>query len=53
MKKTYQHPTTIVVKVHPVLLNSASPGYGGTTNATSGNLSRRGDDSFWDDEEDY
>ena len=53
MKKIYQNPEIKIVKVQPTLMQAASPGYGGTTDAVSGNASRQGG-SFWDDdEEDY
>lgn len=50
MKKTYQYPVIRIVKVQATQMIAASPGYGETTTATSGNLSRQGGD-FWDDEE--
>lgn len=51
MKKTYINPTTTVVKIelsHMIALSTL-----GTTNETSGNLSRRRNDVWDDDEEDY
>jgi len=50
MKKTYQNPTTKMVKIHTSQMIATSPGYGGETTLTSGNASRQGGD-FWDDEE--
>lgn len=50
MKKIYQNPEINVIKIKPVLMNVASPAYGGSTNATSGNLAKGG--MFWSDEED-
>ena len=50
MKKIYRHPKTINVKVEPTKIMAGSPDYGGTTEETSGNLSRDGG-SFWDDDE--
>ena len=53
MKKTYQIPEVKIVKLevaHQML--AGSPGYGGDTDALSGNLSRRNDADFWDEEED-
>ncbi|MBR1665555.1 MAG: hypothetical protein IJ699_04945 [Bacteroidaceae bacterium] len=49
MKKTYQNPKINIVKIQATQILAGSPGYGGTTDATSGNLSR--EVSFWDDEE--
>ena len=51
MKKIYNNPTTKVVKLQPMKIMAGSMKYGGTTREASGNLSRR-NDSFWDDEED-
>ncbi|MBQ8487459.1 MAG: toxin PIN [Prevotella sp.] len=51
MKTMYIKPETKVLKIntgHQLL--AGSPGYGGSTSETSGNLSRRGD-SFWDEDE--
>ena len=53
MKKTYQNPKTTIVEVQTAQMIASSPVYGGTTTATSGNLSRENGDSFWDDEEDF
>ena len=52
MKKTYINPTMTIVKIqtHHQML-AGSPGYGGSTEATSGNLSR--ESSFWEEDEDY
>ena len=55
MKKIYQNPETKIVKIQTQYqMLAGSPGYGGTTTETSGNLSRRGN-SVWDedDEEEY
>ena len=49
MKKTYIIPTLDIVKVHAPQLMAGSPGYGGTTDATSDNLSRE-IDLPWDEE---
>jgi hypothetical protein len=60
MKKIYENPTTDIISMSVSELMAASLGNGdnpnnidlgqaGTTNATSGNLSRR---SVWDDEVD-
>ncbi len=51
MKKTYQIPEVQVVKVQTTQMIASSPLYGGTTNATSGNMSREG--RSFDDEDDY
>ena len=53
MKKTYQFPTMKVVRLQQPQLLSGSLGYGKTTTATSGNLSRRFSGDFLDDEEEY
>lgn len=50
MKKIYQNPETKIIKVQTAQMVAASPGYGGYTTETSGNLSRRGE-SLWDDDE--
>ena len=50
MKKIYKTPTTNVVKVeltHMIAISTI-----GDTDATSGNLSRRGS-SVWDEDEEY
>ena len=50
MKKIYKTPTTNVVKVeltHMIAISTI-----GDTDATSGNLSRRGN-SVWDEDEEY
>ena len=49
MKKTYMIPTMKVVKIQPAQFIAMS--YGGTTNATSGNLGRRARFSNWEEEE--
>ena len=51
MKKIYQNPEIKIVKVQTAQIMVASPGYGGSTTETAGNLSRRGG-SLWDDDED-
>lgn len=48
MKKIYQIPEITIVMVQPTQIMAGSPGYGGETTATKGNLSRQ---NFWDDEE--
>ena len=51
MKKTYKNPTMVVVKIQArQQMMSNSMTYGGTTNATNGNLGREYDFDF-DDEE--
>ena len=40
MKKTYINPTLTVVKMQAARIMAGSPGYGGTTNLTSGNYGR-------------
>ena len=49
MKKIYKNPEIHVVKVSTMEILTGSPGYGGNTTLTSGNLSRR---SSWSDDED-
>ena len=49
MKKTYINPTMTIVKIQTAQMLAASPGYGGSTTETSGNLSR--ESSFWDDDD--
>lgn len=51
MKKIYQIPGIKIVKLHATPILAGSPGYGGETKATSGNLSRQQRESFWGDEE--
>ena len=51
MKKTYQNPEITIVSVQTTPILAGSPGYGGTTTATEGNLSRQYGGAFWDDEE--
>ena len=48
MKKTYKKPQMEVVKIQTGQMLASSPGYGGNTNATSGNYARG---YYWDDEE--
>ena len=54
MKKTYQNPTTMVVKIQAVqmIASSEKMGFGNSVNTASGAESRRGGSS-WDDEDDY
>ena len=53
MKKIYQNPTIKIVRIATQRLLADSLHYGrSTTTETSGNLSRRGGNDFWDDEED-
>lgn len=49
MKKIYQNPQIQIVKLQTAQIIASSPGYGGTTTATSGNLSREAD--FYEDED--
>ena len=49
MKKIYQNPEINVIKIKPILMNAASPVYGGSTDATSGNLAK--DSWNWSDDE--
>ena len=49
MKKIYQIPETHIVKIQTAQIIASSPGYGGETTATSGNLSREAD--FFEDED--
>lgn len=51
MKKIYKAPEMKIVKVETTQIMAGSPGYGGNTVETSGNLSRGGG-SLWDDDED-
>jgi len=53
MKKIYQNPTIKIVRIATQRLLADSLQYGLSTTETSGNLSRRGRNGFWDDEEDY
>ena len=50
MKKIYQVPALTIVRVGMTPILAGSPGYGGETEQTNGNLSRRGGD-IWDDED--
>ena len=50
MKKIYQNPEITVVKVQTSQMMAGSPGYGGTTNETSGNLAKESWDMWTDDE---
>ena len=49
MKKTYQNPQIQLVKLQTAQIIATSPGYGGSTTSTSGNLSRSFD--YYDDED--
>lgn len=49
MKKIYQNPEINVIKIKPILMNAASPAYGESTDATSGNLAK--DSWNWSDDE--
>ena len=51
MKKTYINPNINIVIIQASQILAGSPGYGETTTATSGNLSRESGGDFWDDEE--
>ena len=51
MKKIYQNPKIKIVKVQTAQMVASSPGYGGNTTESSGNLSRRFGGSLWDDDE--
>jgi hypothetical protein len=48
MKKIYMIPTLQVVKIQPAQFIAMS--YGGTTEATSGNLGRQARISDWDED---
>lgn len=54
MKKTYINPNINIVIIQASQILAGSPGYGGTTNETSGNLSREidggSDSDLWNDE---
>lgn len=50
MKKIYQNPTIKTVRIASQRLLADSLQYGSTTTETSGNLSRRGN-NVWDDED--
>lgn len=51
MKKIYQNPKITIIKIQTTQIMAGSPGYGGETTETSGNLSREGG-SFFDDDSD-
>ncbi len=51
MKKIYQNPTIKIVRIATQRLLADSLQYGRSTTETSGNLSREGGNSFWDDED--
>ena len=50
MKKIYQNPEIKNVRIQTSHIMVASPGYGGSTTESSGNLSRESG-SLWDDDE--
>lgn len=59
MKKIYQNPEIKVVNIQTSHMMVASPGYGGTTNQTSGNFAKGGsmlwsydpeDEEYYDEE---
>lgn len=52
MKKTYQNPTTKIVKIHTVQMIAASEtlGFGASVTTAAGTESRQGGD-FWEDED--
>ena len=50
MKKTYIAPSFIMVDLKPRQILAASPGYGGLTSDTNGNLSRGYDDDIEDED---
>lgn len=57
MKKTYNNPSTTVVKVQTVQMIAVSlDGFNSTLNSTGGDGSNalgRRNNSYWDDEDDY
>ena len=52
MKKIYQNPEIKVVNIQTSHMMVGSPGYGGQTNLTSGNLAKGGSMLWSDDPED-
>ena len=50
MKKIYQIPTTIVIRVETQQMIAESLGFGNTVNSAAGAESRDG--GFWDDDDD-
>ena len=48
MKKTYQNPVIKVVKIQTTQMLATSPGYGGNTEQTYGNLAP--EFNIWDEE---
>ena len=54
MKKTYQNPTTKIVKIQIMQMIAASDkmGFGASVDSASGAESRRGGFT-WDDDDDY
>ena len=48
MKKTYQNPEMKVVKMQVAQMIAASPGYGDSTDFTSGNLAPEFN-GYWDE----
>ena len=54
MRKAYIQPDTTIIRVQPQnMIAESQPDVKGYTYQTGGNLSRRGRDTFWDDEDDY
>lgn len=53
MKKTYQNPTMIIVKIQTVHMIADSLTIGDSVTTTSGAESRRRGRSSWSDDEDY
>ena len=51
MKKTYQNPTTKIVKIQTMQMIAQSVGVGSEYQSGNAVLSRRG--NSWDDEDDY
>ena len=48
MKKQYKNPEIKVVKVQMAQLLAGSPGYGGSTNETSGNMAPEYEWADWE-----
>jgi len=48
MKKQYKNPEMKVIKVQMAQLMAGSPGYGGTTNETNGNLAPEYEWADWE-----
>ncbi|MBR0037246.1 MAG: hypothetical protein IJP70_06355 [Bacteroidales bacterium] len=51
MKKTYQNPEIKIVMVQTTQVFAGSPGYGGETEETNGNLAGSYRNSLWGDDE--